>query len=283
MVGRILIMDIKIFHEARFLLSEGSYWSDYHLELFWVDILTRTLCRKSLDGVYQQYELPETLTTFYVAGNVVYGATENGFCSFNLDTKQFLRLIDIELSLVNNRSNDGTADGYGGFIFGTMAWSGGANVGSIYHVNTHTLVCKQLDSGYFIPNGFAFNSVTGNLFIADSYLGHIYCYDYDPLNARLLNKRLFSDIHRSGYSPDGMCLTRVGELWSAEWDGARLARYTPEGQIDKYLRLPVLKPTSCTLDKEERFLYITSACTDMTERQLGEYPCSGSILRVEMK
>ena len=228
-------MKLHLFHKDSFLLSEGPYWSNHHSELFWVDILTRKLCRKSLDGNFQEYELPETLTCFYLLRDMVYGATENGFCSFDLNNNKFSRIIDIESELANNRSNDGTEDGYGGFIFGTMNWNGSENSGSIYHVNTTTLTYTLLESDYFIPNGFAFNPDTGQLFIADSYLGHIYCYNYNPYIPQLTNKRLVSDIHISGHSPDGMCLSKDGKLWSAEWDGARLTMYGSNNTIEKFL------------------------------------------------
>ena len=38
-----------------------------------------------------------------------------------------------------------------------------------------------------------------------------------------------------------------GYLWNAQWGGSRIVRYSPDGQVDQVIELPVSQPTSCCL------------------------------------
>ena len=272
-------MKLTVFHKAQSQLAEGPYWSNSHSELFWVDILTRTLFRKSLQGKMKSYSLPETLTSFYVNDSVLFGCTNSGFCSFDLDTNEFERLIEIEASNKANRSNDGRYDGQGGFVFGTMGWDGNQRSGSIYYVDTVRLDYKILDTGFFIPNGFAFNADASEILIADSYLKIIYKYNYDSEKRLLKNKRIFADLSTAESSPDGMATSSQNLVWNAEWGGAKLTQYNFNGEKTSQIPLQVLKPTSCAFGGEDDgLLFITSARAEMNEYQLERYPDSGSVL-----
>jgi len=276
-------MNLTVFHEAESQLAEGPYWSEYHSELFWVDIVTNTLFRKSRQGKMVSYSLPETLTSFYVNESVVFGCTNSGFCCFNLDTHDFERIIEIEASIDTNRSNDGKYDGLGGFVFGTMHRKGNKRTGSIYHVDTVSLDYTILDTGFYIPNGFAFNLDTTEILIADSFLRLIYKYDYDPKNRLLKNRRIFADLSATESSPDGMATSSKNHVWNAEWGGSKLTQYDFSGKITSQITLPVLKPTSCAFGgDEDNLLFITSAREEMDGHQLKRYPYSGSVLCLDL-
>ena len=276
-------MKLSVFHKAESQLAEGPYWSKSHSELFWVDIITKTLFRKSLQGKMISYSLPETLTSFYVNDSIVFGCTNSGFCSFDLDTHEFERLIEIEAASETNRSNDGKCDGKGGFVFGTMDWEGNQRSGNIYYVDTLRLDYTILDTGFYIPNGFAFNADATEILIADSFLKIIYKYNYDPEKRLLKNKRIFADLSASESSPDGMATSGQNLVWNAEWGGAMLTQYDLSGEITSQITLPVLKPTSCAFGgDEDSLLFITSARTEMNEHQLKKYPDSGSVLCLDL-
>lgn len=266
------------FFESSCLLGEAPYWENRAERLYWLDILRKELFFKTVDGPCTRLSLPATFTSFFVDNSLLVGSTESGIASFNIRTGEYGELVDIESGLTTNRSNDGCADGYGGYLFGTMDWNGDKQSGSIYHVNLSTNTVVKLDENYFIPNGFALLRDTGRLLIADSYLGRIYSYDYDPEAPALSDKRVFADISSTGYSPDGMVVTAQGTIWNAEWDGSRLTEYDQGGKVLRRLRMPVPRPTSCAIGgKQGNLLFVTSACVELSQEAFAMHPESGSV------
>lgn len=277
-------MQIEIFHQSEALLAEAPVWSQSHSALFWVDILCKKLFKKTVQGNFLEYSLPESFTSFYVKDEDVFGCTETGFCRFNLETGQFNKLVEIEKELISNRSNDGHCDNNNGFIFGTMSWGGDQKSGKIYHVDTDTFEVKVLDSDYFIPNGFAFNNEFTQLVIADSLLGVIYRYDYDSTLKELKNKRTIVDMSDTGFSPDGMAILKDNTIWNAIWDGSKLNQYDLKGGILDSVEVPVLRPTSCVMGGlNDNTLFITSASEGLSRDQLKRYPLSGSVFSCNLE
>jgi sugar lactone lactonase YvrE len=64
-------------------------------------------------------------------------------------------------------------------------------------------------------------------------------------------------------------------VWVALWDGGAVRRYTPSGELDRVVELPVLRPTACAFGGSDLAdLYITTARTGLD----APHPLSGSVL-----
>ncbi len=116
-----------------------------------------------------------------------------------------------------------------------------------------------MDAGYRVANGPAFSPDGSILYHADSAKRLIYRFDLDPAGA-LHDRRVHIRFEEAWGYPDGMTTDAAGGLWVAHWDGARVSRFSPEGVLDRWIELPVSRPTSCAfggadLDR----LFITSA------------------------
>jgi sugar lactone lactonase YvrE len=114
----------------------------------------------------------------------------------------------------------------------------------------------------------------------------IYAYDFDPASGAIENRRNFVYTPDEPGAPDGLAVDSEGFVWSARWDGWKITRYDPAGRVEREIRLPVQRPTSCAfggagLDE----LYITSASTGLSEQEKAAQPLAGDIfrLRTEVK
>jgi len=84
---------------------------------------------------------------------------------------------------------------------------------------------------------------SGRRYIVEIAGGGVLAFDYDADCGALSNERLFAAPH-PGF-PDGSCVDAEGCLWNAEYGGARVARYTPAGKLDRVVEVPAQNPTCC--------------------------------------
>jgi sugar lactone lactonase YvrE len=121
------------------------------------------------------------------------------------------------------------------------------------------------------------------MYFADTHSRRIEVFDFDRDAGRLSNRRLLADTSHHAGVPDGSTVDVDGGLWNAEYRGARVVRYTPQGRIDQIIELPVSQPTSCAFGgKHLDTLYITTAAQKLTAEQLKREPLAGSLFAVRM-
>ena len=95
-----------------------------------------------------------------------------------------------------------------------------------------------------MANGIAFSPDGETIYITDMFHGRILAAEYDTGAGALSNRRTFVDVPADAGLPDGLIADAEGGLWSAHWGGGRVTRYTPEGRIDREVRLPAANVTS---------------------------------------
>ena len=78
--------------------------------------------------------------------------------------------------------------------------------------------------------------------------------------------------------PDGLALDADGCLWLAVFGTGEVRRYTPAGDLDTVIPLPVDQPTSMAFGGDDlSTLYITTAREDLTPAEVAAQPHSGDI------
>jgi sugar lactone lactonase YvrE len=129
-------------------------------------------------------------------------------------------------------------------------------------------------------NSLAFDRERGRMYFADSMLGVI---EQAALSAAQPAPK-FTPFARAGKgSPDGSCTDAEGFLWNGEWGGSRLVRYSPSGEVDRVLDVPVSRPSCCTFGGEGyKTLFVTSARYNMTPEELEGEPQAGSLYAIEL-
>jgi sugar lactone lactonase YvrE len=118
--------------------------------------------------------------------------------------------------------------------------------------------------------------------VADTLANTIYVYDHDRATCRLTGRRTFAAGFSRGY-PDGSCLDAEGYLWNCRVAGGScIARFAPDGRLDRVIDLPCSWPTSCAFGGEGlATLYVTSARFTMDEAHLAAAPQEGGLFAVD--
>jgi sugar lactone lactonase YvrE len=136
-------------------------------------------------------------------------------------------------------------------------------------------------AGLAIANGMAWSHDDRLLYFIDSATGRIDVLDFDPADGRATNRRPLIEIPARAGWPDGMTIDANGALWVALWDGHAVRRYTPAGDLDRIVELPVARVTSCTFGGPSLTdLYVTTARDGLSADQLAAQPLAGGLFVV---
>ena len=94
---------------------------------------------------------------------------------------------------------------------------------------------------------------------------------------------MFVDHTPERMRPDGACVDAEGFVWTAIFAAGRVVRYSPQGQVDRVIQLPVTNPTCvCLGGPGLKTLYITTARKFLDRGQLRGEPLAGSVLAVDV-
>ena len=116
----------------------------------------------------------------------------------------------------------------------------------------------------------------GRFYYADSRSGGVDVFAASPDTGELGERRRFVNVEAG--IPDGLTLDADGCLWLAVFGTGEVRRYTPAGDLDTVIRLPVDQPTSMAFGGDDlSTLYITTAREDLTPAEVAAQPHSGDI------
>jgi sugar lactone lactonase YvrE len=268
--------------DSRNRLGEVPLWDVGEQALYWVDIEGKLLQRyRPTTGRVDRWEMPERIASLALreqGGLIV--AFASGIAFYDLDSGAIDWIARPEADKPGNRFNEGKCDRRGRFWAGTMDDSLTAHTAALYRVDPDLSVHKVFGE-VGISNCFNWSLANDTFYFADTLDKRIYAFDYDHATGTVANRRLFAEIE--GANPDGGTIDAEGYLWNAEWDAWRIVRYAPDGSIDRVVRLPVQKPTSCMFGGPHlTTLYVTSAIWDLTPEQLVDQPHAGGLFAVDV-
>ena len=268
---------------ANAILGESPCWDAVQDALYWVDCKRPAVFRWSpAKGQTGHWPMPKSIGCVAAAGpqRLVF-ADSDGFGFLDLNTGKISRIADPESHLHQNQFNDGKIDRAGRFWAGTMDERGVEPTGSLYRLDLD-LTVHRLDTGFICSNGLGWSPDSRTMYFTDSMVRTIWEYDFDLRSAELGGRRIFAKLADHDGVPDGLTVDSEGFIWCAIWDGWRLIRYAPDGTIDREIRLPVQRPTSCTFGGSDlKTLYITSACDELGWSALKAGPLAGALFALQ--
>jgi sugar lactone lactonase YvrE len=136
--------------------------------------------------------------------------------------------------------------------------------------------------GVTLSNGLDWTVDDRTMFYIDSLAHGVDAFDFDLGAGAISGRRLLIDVPsdrtaKTGETvPDGMTLDAEGYLWVAIHGASEVRRYSPQGEIECIVRLPVCGVTSCAFGGEELTdLYITSMVVFSDDRE----PLAGALFK----
>ncbi len=257
--------------DRRDRLGEGAMWSARENALYWVDILGQRLNRVLLkDDHVDTWEMPDTI------GWVIERENKPGFIAglgrrfvaLTLDPPTVDVIAAPEDEREGNRFNDAKADRDGRIWAGSMPFTCDRPSGRFYRLDTDgTAAC--VDEPYTIPNGPAIAPDGEWMLHTDTAQKTIYRYAIRD-DGSLAERTPFIVFEDGWGHPDGMTFDADGGLWVACWGGSCVARFTPDGRLDRRIMLPASQITCPAFagDALDR-MFVTSAGDGVDEAEGG--------------
>lgn len=265
------------------LLGEGPLWSPTEGFLWWVDIKRAKLHRHNpKTGNTRRYDLPlhASALALFDGGLIMVGDREVG--RYDTATESYRKIVDLP-EPKGFRTNDGGLAPDGSFWFGTMDDAETLEEGQYYRLTSDLEVERIGLPEVLVTNTMQFSPDGQTFYTCDSSEQMILAFDYAPGDGSLSNRRVFASTLEAGCYPDGSVVDSEGYLWNAQWAGSRIVRYAPDGSIDRVVKLPVSRPSSCAFGGEDlRTLYITSARVGLSDAALDRQPMAGSLFALDV-
>jgi len=234
-------------------VGESPTWHAAEQVWYWTDIPARTVWRLDYaSGAASSWATPEMVACLAPrAGGGFIAGMETGIFALDLNadgTVQAERLgaPPADQLGAGMRFNDGRCDRQGRFWSGTMFMDMAAAraVGHLYRYDANGLSIPVV-SALLTQNGLAWSPDGRTMYLSDSHPASqaVWAFDYDIDSGLPSNRRLFVDMKQYPGRPDGATVDADGCYWTAANDAGLLLRFTPGGQLDRQIELPMAKPS----------------------------------------
>jgi L-arabinonolactonase len=261
------------------ILGEGILWDSRRGALWWTDIQGRKLHRYDWSsGRIQILDAPERIGSFGLVADSddLIAAFASGIALYHPHAQSVTWLARPGAVTPGIRFNDGRVDRRGRFWCGTMVEGTRPGLsGSLYSIAAGELRCHL--EGVKISNSLCMSPSGDQLYFADTPTRTINAYELLEPEGILGKHRIFAQTPDRAY-PDGAAIDADGCLWSAHWGAGVVVRYTPDGRIDRTLRVPASQPSCvCFAGPDLDVLCVTSARENLDPSKLDAEPDAGNV------
>lgn len=278
-------MKIRTVWQENCILGESPVWHPREKILYWTDILKPKLhCYDPKNNTHQDWRMPTNIAS--IAPNKKGGliaAFKHGVAILNPITTN-IRYCDTmsDVSAQKNVFNDGHCDHQGRFWIGSKNITENTPTGELFCFGADKKL-KKMENQIIVSNGVIASPDSKYFYLTDSPTRIIYRYEFDSQSGVIHDRVPFITIDNHAGVPDGMTFDAKGYIWVCHFGGARITRFTPDGKIDRVIKMPVTYPTSCCFgDSHLKTLYVTSARRDLSDEQLKQEPQAGYLFAMDV-
>jgi sugar lactone lactonase YvrE len=280
------------------ILGESPFWHPLERALYWVDIPGRQVKRLTADDVAETWEMPsEPGCIAPIAGGGLVIALRDGIYRSASWGGALECVVRFNYDRATTRFNDGKADPQGRFWAGTIYEPKDARKAELYSIdlradngNEGEPIVELKANNAITANGLAWSLDARTVYWADTPTHAVYAWDWDAETNAMRHHRVF---HRfapkpagwkpgqPGYGgrPDGATIDAQGNYWCSLFEGQRLVKLSPAGDVLQEMPLPVRCPTMPCLGGEDlRTLYVTTSREKRPPEELQAFPLSGHVI-----
>jgi sugar lactone lactonase YvrE len=274
------------------LLGESPFWHPDEAALYWCDIPGRRLNRyqpASGRADHWDFDTEPACCAPMMGGRLLLGMRD-GLWVFDPATGRRESLAGPPYDTATERFNDGKADPQGRFWVGTIYEPRDPPLAALYRWTAGKL--KQVTGQVTVSNGLAWSPDGRTLYWSDTKAHTVRAFDFDPADGALSRPRVFvqfppkqagQDLAHYGGRPDGAAVDSEGAYWCALFEGQRLLRLSPRGEVLREVRLPVRCATMpCFGGGDLKTLFVTTARENRPADELAAQPLAGCVLQMRV-
>jgi sugar lactone lactonase YvrE len=279
-------------------VGESPFWHPQEQLLYWVDIPRRTLHRCNVFmGSVDSWTLaaPHDLEPGCIApaaGGGLVIALRDGIYRARGWRGALEQLAVAGHDSATTRFNDGKCDPLGRFWASTIYEPRDARRAALFCLQGAALLPMAGEAT--VGNGLAWSADGRTLYWSDTTAHVVRAWDWDGAANQLSRPRVFRQFPFKpagwqpgdpGYGgrPDGAAVDSEGNYWVAMFEGARVLKLSPAGEVLADIPTPMRCPTMvCFGGDDLRTLYLTSACHGRPAAELQAMPLSGAVLSLRV-
>ncbi len=284
--------DVRVAVASAAVLGESPVWHPREQALYYVDIAGHKLQRfDPKSGDLQHWEFETDVASFAprMDGSMIV-AMRDGLWHFDPRSGERDLLAKPPYDPKTERFNDGKCDPQGRFWVGTIYEPRDPALATL-NCFSHDKLARRI-GGVTVLNGLAWSPSGRTMHWSDTRTATIFAADFDPQTGAISRQRVFAsfppkqpgqDLDSYGGRPDGAAMDAEGCYWASMFEGQRIVRLSPEGDLLREVVLPVRCPTMpCFGGADLKTLFITSSRENRPQAELIEQPYAGCVLALEV-
>ena len=284
--------DVRVAVASAALLGESPVWHPREQVLYYCDIPGHTLHRFDPGaGTLDHWAFDTDVASLApMLDGALLLAMRDGLWRFDARSGERTRIVEPPYDPLNERFNDGKCDPQGRFWVGTIYEPRQPPLASLHCLVRDRLV-RRCD-GITVSNGLAWSPNGRTMYWSDTAAHTIYAFDFEPASGALANRRIFASfpvrqagqpLDSYGGRPDGAAVDVEGCYWVAMYEGQRLLRLSPDGELVREVKLPVRCATMpCFGGANLKTIYLTTARANRPAAELADQPHAGCVLALDV-
>jgi L-arabinonolactonase len=264
-------------------LGEGPLWCTRTQSLFWIDGTQPQLLRWRWGAdraeAWAQPRPPAALA--HMADGRLLVAFRARFGITPSPDKPVQDIAVAGLDLSDERFNDAKVDRQGRLWIGTIDRALTRRIGHLRRFDDHGVAVMA--NGFGLSNGMGWSPDDRDFYFSESLDRQVHRFRFDAASGAIEPNGLIASFQGGEPKPDGLTVDSEGGIWCVVFGGGVVHRYTPDGRLDRSIRLPVSRPTSCMFGGPDlKTLLITTATLGLTSEERAREPHAGSLLALPM-